>query len=53
MRPAVHDRVIRCRANSILVTAAIRTAEQEGMTVSELLREAIRQRVRQTEAALN
>lgn len=45
MRPNVHDTVIRCRANEALVAAAARAAEREAMTLSELVRDAIRQRV--------
>ena len=45
MRRSVHDTLIRCRANEALVTAAVRTDEQDGLTLSELMREAIRERV--------
>ena len=45
MRRSVHDTLIRCRANEALVTAAVRTAELDGLTLSELMRDALRQRV--------
>jgi hypothetical protein len=51
MRPSVHGKIIRCHANEALVAAAIRTAEQESMTLSELMRDAIRQRVGQRSIA--
>jgi hypothetical protein len=45
MRQNVHDTVIRCRANEALANAAARVAERECMSLSELIRDAIRQRV--------
>jgi hypothetical protein len=51
MRPSVHGKIIRCHANAALVAAAIRTAEQENMTLSELMRAALRQRIMQRSMA--
>ena len=46
MRPFVHDSIIRFRANQALVAAAERKAQREGMTVSELMRQALRNTVK-------
>ena len=47
MRHAVHDSVIRFRVNEALMTAAEAKARQEGMTLSEFLRQAVRREVRE------
>ncbi|EZP74918.1 hypothetical protein BV97_04656 [Novosphingobium resinovorum] len=45
MRRALHNEVFAFRAPPILATAMHRQAEERGMTVSELLRDAVRDKV--------
>jgi hypothetical protein len=49
MRPSVHGKIIRCHANEALVAAAVLTARQENMTLSELMRAALRRELRERE----
>lgn len=45
MRAAVHDTMLGFRAARTLVLAAEQQAKRDGMTVSELLRHALRQQL--------
>ena len=47
MRYPVHDSVIRVRINEALADAAAEKAAREGMTLSELVRHAVRREVRE------
>jgi antitoxin component of RelBE/YafQ-DinJ toxin-antitoxin module len=47
MKPGVHDSLIRFRVNEELVAAAEAKARREGMTLSELVRQAVRREVRE------
>jgi len=47
MRASVHDSLIRCRVNEQLVAQASAIARREGMTLSELVRQAVRREVRE------
>jgi len=47
MRPSVHDSVVRFRVSEGLVSAAEAKAREEGMTLSELIRQAVRREVRE------
>ena len=44
MRGCVHDGLIRVRVNEALVAAAAEKARSEGMTLSELVRQAVAKR---------
>ena len=44
---SIYDSLIRVRANEALVTAAEEKARREGMTLSELVRQAVRREVRE------
>jgi predicted HicB family RNase H-like nuclease len=46
MRPGVHDDLIRVRVPGTLASAARSKADREGMTLSELVRQAVRREVR-------
>jgi predicted HicB family RNase H-like nuclease len=46
MRGNVHDTAVRFRANNALIAAAAQKAEREGMSLSELMRHALRKEVR-------
>tara|TARA_R110000787_G_scaffold98664_3_gene202761 strand:+ start:34536 stop:34709 length:174 start_codon:yes stop_codon:yes gene_type:complete len=45
MRAAVHNTPIQFRANSAIVDAAYQKARHEGMSLSELIRSALRREV--------
>lgn len=45
MRSVVHDIPVRFRANVRLLAAARSKAEREGMTMSELMRSALRREI--------
>lgn len=47
MATSVHDGLIRVRVNEALVAAAAEKARSEGMTLSELVRQAVRREVRE------
>jgi len=47
MRTNVHDTSTRFRVNSDLLAAAEAKARQEGMSLSEFLRHAVRQKVKE------
>ena len=47
MRRPVHTSVIRIRASDTLVASAEALARRQGMSMSELVRDALRQAVRQ------
>ncbi|QHD65767.1 hypothetical protein GS397_00895 [Sphingobium yanoikuyae] len=47
MRGNVHDTAVRFRANNALIVAATQKARREGMSLSELLRHALRKEVRE------
>jgi predicted HicB family RNase H-like nuclease len=47
MRNQVHDSAIRCRVSEALLAKAIAKAEREGMSLSELVRAALRKELRQ------
>ena len=47
MRTDVHNTAVRFRANDALVAAAVEKARREGMSLSELLRHAVRKEVRE------
>lgn len=47
MRTAVHDTVTVFRANKRLVEKAAAKAEREGMSLSELMRQALRREVKE------
>lgn len=47
MRSSVHDSLIRCRMNEVLAAQAAEVARREGMTLSELVRQAVRREVRE------
>lgn len=47
MRPSVHPITVRFLANQRLVVAARNKASREGMTLSEFLRQAVREQVRE------
>ena len=42
MRQSVHDSTVRFRVNEALVARAEEKARQEGMSLSELIRQAVR-----------
>ena len=46
MRVSVHDCTLRFRANEALVAAAEQKARREGMSLSELIRHALRRELR-------
>ncbi|WP_165363550.1 hypothetical protein [Sphingobium cupriresistens] len=46
MRENVHDTAVRFRANNSLIAAASLKAQREGMSLSELMRHALRKEVR-------
>jgi Fe-S cluster assembly ATPase SufC len=46
MRSPVHDAPVHFRANAGLIAAAQAKAEREGMSLSELMRAALRREVR-------
>jgi predicted HicB family RNase H-like nuclease len=46
MRKPIHTSVIRFRASEQLVAAAEREADRQGMSVSELIRHALRREVK-------
>lgn len=46
MRDHVHNAAVRFRVNDALLAAATAKARQEGMSLSELLRHAVRREVR-------
>ncbi len=48
MRSGVHDGLIRTRANKALIAEAAAKARQENMTLSELVRQALRREVLET-----
>jgi predicted HicB family RNase H-like nuclease len=50
MRRSVHDRVINFRASSALVEAAAKRADEDGMSLAELLRANLREAVRRPES---
>ncbi|RYG56295.1 MAG: ribbon-helix-helix protein, CopG family [Alphaproteobacteria bacterium] len=45
MRRAVHNETIAFRTSSLLVEALTRRAAERGMSVSELVRDAVREKV--------
>lgn len=45
MRTGVHDTLARFRVNTALLASAAEKARQDGMTLSELIRAAIRREV--------
>jgi predicted DNA binding CopG/RHH family protein len=47
MRGSVHDSRIFLRANDALIAEAKAKADREGMTLSELVRQAVRREVRE------
>jgi hypothetical protein len=47
MRGNVHNTAVRFRANDALIAAAAEKAQREGMSLSELLRHAVRSVVRE------
>ena len=47
MRCNVHNSMVRFRANEALIAAAAEKAQREGMSLSELLRHAVRNVVRE------
>ena len=47
MRQPVHSALVRFRANEALVAQAEAKARREGMTLSELMRHALRREVRE------
>lgn len=47
MRGNVHNSIVRFRVNEALIAAAIAKAHREGMSLSELLRHAVRNEVRE------
>lgn len=47
MRPGVHGSLIRFRVNEALVAEAEAKARRDGMTLSELVRQAVRREVRE------
>ena len=47
MRSSVHGARVILRANSCLVAEAKAKAERDGMTLSELIRQAVRREVRE------
>ena len=47
MRQAVHDSAISIRLNEALAARALAKAEREGMTLSELIRHAVRRELRE------
>ena len=47
MRGQVHNSLVRFRANEALVAEAEAKARAEGMTLSELIRQAVRREVRE------
>lgn len=47
MRNNVHNSMIRFRANDALMAAAAEKARREGMSLSELMRHALRKEVRE------
>ena len=47
MSAQVHDMTVRFRANNSLVASAAEKARREGMTLSELLRAALRREIRE------
>jgi len=47
MRNQVHDSSVRVRVNELLLAKAIAKAEQEGMSLSELVRHALRRELSQ------
>ena len=47
MRGNVHNTAVRVRANDALIAAATEKARREGMSLSELLRHAVRKEVRE------
>lgn len=46
MRENIHDMAVRFRANNALIAAATLKAQREGMSLSELMRHALRREVR-------
>jgi len=46
MRGNIHNTAVRFRANEALIAAATEKARREGMSLSELLRHAVRAAVR-------
>ncbi len=47
MRRSIHDTKLMLRANEALLAQARAKAEQEGMTLSEFIRHAVRREVRE------
>lgn len=47
MRSGIQDGLIRVRANEALIARAEAMARQEGMTLSELVRQAVRRELRE------
>lgn len=47
MRFPVHDSTVRFRVNQTLLAAAAAKAEREGMSLSELMRAAVRRAVKE------
>ena len=47
MRSPVHTSTVKFRADEALVAAAAEQARRQGMTLSELLRQAVRREVRE------
>lgn len=45
MRPALNDKAIRVRLPGVILERAAREADRRGMTLSELMRDALRSRV--------
>ena len=46
MRTQVHDMPVRFRVNEALLSKAMKKAELEGMSLSELMRSALRQELK-------
>ena len=46
MRAQVHDMPVRFRVNEMLLSKAMQKAEREGMSLSELMRSALRRELK-------